>query len=1291
MGVLLQGFYKMMPNDAVPSPVDGDDSIPWWWDHLAEQAAALRAVGFTAIWLPPVLKTSAGAKSGSDGYGPFDDYDMGSKNQMGTEPTRFGTREQLQRCVATMRATGIDVYVDLVEHHRNGDPGNFEFRYRGADGTPNIGRFPKHPDNFRPNVPQDPHLGGAPSDDFMFGRELCPINAKPPRYVFDNLIDAADWLTRSLDVQGYRLDDVKGLSTDFLLPFLNAKAMAGKFAVGEFFDGNRVLVNGWIFNPRGMQGRPSAFDFPLRFVLAQMCNNPGNFNMASLDHTGLIGISPMNAVTFIENHDTDLNPSRVISNKLLGYAYILTSEGYPCVYYRDYSTDKNCYGLKQQLDNLIWIHEKLADGPTVQRWLDFDVFAYERLGGSHLLVGLNNDPNNFRTIGVATGFGAGVTLHDYTGHHSDVTTGADSTVTITIPPNNNGLGYVCYSRLGFAGGFDVASKSVTQLFQGAPDLDIPPASHTAPLIVGHVWSCANSAIVARLTPDMSHWAGATAIKIEVLAPDSSVIGSAMVTLKSEPHAPLTVTAPAAGFHAIRLTATATPATNLDPAFSLSVTYTGDLNFRSAPAAANPQVRGQWSAPFPLRNVAIHSSVLPNGKVLYWGRRKQPTDNSFASLNEWQTHAFVLDPKTLQSVPTANSPVDHANTTINLFCSSHTFLADGKLMVVGGHLFDSQGHNAATIYDFETNSWNAAAPMQRGRWYPTAVTLADGGIMVCSGSYTPGTPAPLPSHPIIAINGTPEIWSGGTWKSLTDFSEQLDLQQFLYPRFHINVDGRVFMSGTSADSFFFDSNGTGTWSQAATRAAKARDYAPSVMYDSGKILYIGGGNAADGTHAPTDVVEKIDLNAAKPLWSPAASMHFPRRQHNATLLPDGTVLVTGGTRGGGGPSNGFNDLSPGNTVHSAELWDPNTDTWTLLSDERTDRCYHSTAVLLPDGRVLSAGGGEYQPDPNILLPNAPANSHLDAQIFSPPYLFKGARPTISNAPVEIRYGTSFQVTTPDAATIIKASLLRLSSATHSFNSNQHINFLDVQPQAGSVSIKAPANANLCPPGHYCLFLLNASNVPSIGSVVRISGSASILSRIAVRAIDPVQQDAEMIATAKRPPVVVGLSATCPYGLASCWGGAYAGLKRMSGVEKVRPLADPDASVAYLYLNHDGLPDLEGWPLQFTQFANGSYVWRGVEVTLSGAVTLKGGALSMPANKARPQIDLLPLRAEDVVQLKHDKDGSRILPFEEANAYAQLALRSQADAAGIFSVTGPLKQMGSGYALEIRVFSQLSQVR
>src|SRR6201997_3926771 len=170
MGVLLQGFYKLAPNNALPSPGDGNANVPWWWDHLAAQAKALSLAGFSAVWLPPLLKSASGATKGADGYGPFDDYDIGSKKQKGSIPTRFGTREDLQRCAAILRANGLDIYLDMVEHHRAGDgahaPEAFVFRYLGANGTPATGRFPEDPDNFLPQVPRDPHLGGPPKDDF---------------------------------------------------------------------------------------------------------------------------------------------------------------------------------------------------------------------------------------------------------------------------------------------------------------------------------------------------------------------------------------------------------------------------------------------------------------------------------------------------------------------------------------------------------------------------------------------------------------------------------------------------------------------------------------------------------------------------------------------------------------------------------------------------------------------------------------------------------------------------------------------------------------------------------------------------------------------------------------------------------------------------------------------------------------------------------------------------------------------------------------------------------------------
>lgn len=205
-----------------------------------------------------------------------------------------------------------------------------------------------------------------------------------------------------------------------------------------------------------------------------------------------------------------------------------------------------------------------------------------------------------------------------------------------------------------------------------------------------------------------------------------------------------------------------------------------------------------------------------------------------------------------------------------------------------------------------------------------------------------------------------------------------------------------------------------------------------------------------------------------------------------MLPDGSVLVTGGTQGVVGNPGwlAFDNVRAGGPVHQAELWDTAaTGTWTLMAEESVDRCYHSVALLLPDGRVLSAGGGEYAPNnpdaPN--QPNPAGDSRKDAQLFSPPYLFKGPRPTIAAAPTEITYAKSFEITVGAGDSIAKVSWIRLSSVTHSCNQNQLLNFLGFRQEASKVIIQAPANPNVAPPGHYMLFVLNEQGVPSVGHI------------------------------------------------------------------------------------------------------------------------------------------------------------------------------------------------------------------
>ena len=274
-------------------------------------------------------------------------------------------------------------------------------------------------------------------------------------------------------------------------------------------------------------------------------------------------------------------------------------------------------------------------------------------------------------------------------------------------------------------------------------------------------------------------------------------------------------------------------------------------------------------------------------------------------------------------------------------------------------------------------------MNAGRWYPTATTLANGDVLVVSGSI----------DTTVGENRLPEVFQvgSGTWRDLTNAQISLDL----YPRMHLAPNGRVFNSAPSTVTRYLDTSGTGAWTVVANHSVNVyRDYASSVMYDNGKVLVMGGGDP------PTNTAEVIDLNAATPAWRSVASMAFARRQLNATLLPDGKVLVTGGTSGPG-----FNNLNtpclpPKCGIRRRKTGPP----WPASS---LPRLYHSGAVLLPDGRVLTVGGD-----------NVP-----QTEVYEPPYLFKGARPTINSAPATVSYGQTFFVETPNAASITQVTWIR----------------------------------------------------------------------------------------------------------------------------------------------------------------------------------------------------------------------------------------------------------------------------
>ena len=447
-------------------------------------------------------------------------------------------------------------------------------------------------------------------------------------------------------------------------------------------------------------------------------------------------------------------------------------------------------------------------------------------------------------------------------------------------------------------------------------------------------------------------------------------------------------------------------------------------------------QGKWGTEFATPIVAIHMHLLPTGKVLLWGNRGD---------------AQLWDPNN------PNGGFTLVTKAYHVFCSGHTIMADGRLLVAGGSIDGPTGEPLAAAYDGASGAWSGTTQMAQGRYYPTLTALPNGEVLAVSGNDENRNVATIP-----------EVFDGTGWRRLT--GAPLLIGNPFYPDMFVAPNGRVFLAGFSATSRYLDVSGTGHWTTVGARRVADRTMGSAVMYAPGKILYAGGGDP------PTSTAEVIDLNQGSPAWRSVSSMHFARRQMNATILADGKVLVTHGSSGPG-----FNDVT--RPVLDAELWNPATESWTLMARESVGRTYHSTALLLPDGRVLSSGSGEGQ---GISF----ENSKRSAQIYSPPYLYQtdgtlAPRPRITAAPASITYGGSIAVESAEAAEVHRGTLVRLSSVTHAFNMSQLVYPLTFT-SAGPTSLQAvgPANANLAPPGPYMLFLINDKGVPSQAKIVSV---------------------------------------------------------------------------------------------------------------------------------------------------------------------------------------------------------------
>lgn len=500
--------------------------------------------------------------------------------------------------------------------------------------------------------------------------------------------------------------------------------------------------------------------------------------------------------------------------------------------------------------------------------------------------------------------------------------------------------------------------------------------------------------------------------------------------------------------------------------ALSTISLSVLGVGSQKVVAQPQVTGQWvTLPYLMPINPIRLDLLHNGKLLIVaGSENDPNKHlqgsSKAALWDLSAQTITIQPMLW-----------------DVFCNGGTFFEDGRCMVVGGTVqYDPfYGDPRTTVFDPLTNKFNQLHSMAHGRWYATAITLGDGRVLAFSGLDETG-----------AFNQTVEIYKVATdnvgpagWSP----PYNAGWTPPLYPWLHLLPNGTIFYSGSSPNSAFFDpskansTTGSGWTSGPTTHYDLDRTYGFSVLLPllpsnnyAPRVMILGGGE--NGATATTEI---IDLSHPSPAWAPSGNMPSGARvQGNAVLLPNGKVLALGG-------SVQFEDVN--SATLGADLYDPATGLWSSAGRCSYARLYHSTAVLLPDATVVSAGSnpqrGTYE-------------QHIE--IYSPAYLFTtdangntiyATRPTIQGAPAHLGYGSgTFQVQTADALNIKSVVLARPGSDTHAWNMEQRLVGLAFSSSSGALTVGLPPNSNVAPPGYYMLFILNNSGVPSIASFVQV---------------------------------------------------------------------------------------------------------------------------------------------------------------------------------------------------------------
>ena len=516
----------------------------------------------------------------------------------------------------------------------------------------------------------------------------------------------------------------------------------------------------------------------------------------------------------------------------------------------------------------------------------------------------------------------------------------------------------------------------------------------------------------------------------------------------------------------------------------SVTTDDYVTEEVAPPPAEPEctgtpqecVDGRWEV-LPTRNPvrSMHSVVLNNGKVLLIAG----SGNDPEMFEAGTFTSAVYDPRdgSYRTVPT---PKD-------MFCSGHVQLADGRVLVMSGNKgypsadgrVGYQGYKDSYLFDPATETYRRTNDMNDGHWYPSATIMGNGDVMSFGGLREDSTGSV-----------TADRWSAAQekWLPMGQVNQTWSYWG-LYPSMILMQDGRLFYSGShvfgngtpGTGSSIYDYDANTVTDVAGLRNKDERDQSASVLLPPAqdqRVLTIGGGNI-DSNPEANRLTDLIDLKRPDPAYTPGPPLpqgtvdvgNGPRPQTgaqgkmygSAVLLPDGKVLETGG---------GLHNRA--NPVFETSLFDPLTDTFDPVAADPEARGYHSSAFLLPDGRVMTTGDN-------------PGNGSWNHKVslYTPPYLLKGERPRITSLiDNQWLYGDTQRITVDRP--IAKAELIRPAAVTHSSDPNQRFVDLPLSVDGNNVDLNVTSNPNLAPPGWYMLFAVDAQGVPSVAEWVHLGG-------------------------------------------------------------------------------------------------------------------------------------------------------------------------------------------------------------